>query len=176
MDLSKALDCLLHDLNAVKLLADGMLHEAVRLLMSFLRDRKQRVRLGEHTSEWMTLLKGVPQGSILGPCLFNLFLHDLIFALKHTALVNYADDNTICAIANSFQEAIQKLVADGNIAIERFTHNDMPANTFKFHMHKAVLAWENVYTNLENKEDKFWKTLFKMPFISTWDTRLKTSK
>ncbi len=118
MDLSKAFDCLPHDLMAAKLVAYGMSHEAVRLLMSYLRDRKHRVRLGEHTSEWMTLLKGVPQGSILGPCLFNIFLNDLMFALKHTDPVNYADDNTLCAIANSLQQAIQKLVADGNISID----------------------------------------------------------
>ncbi len=67
MDLSKAFDCLPHDLMAAKLVVYGLSHEAVRLLMSYLRDRKQIVRLGEHTSEWMTLLKGVPQGSILGP-------------------------------------------------------------------------------------------------------------
>ncbi len=88
--------------------------------MSYLRDRKQRVRLGEHKSEWMTLLKGVPQGSILGPCLFNIFLNDLIFALKHTDPVNYADDNTQCAIVNSLPEAIQKLVADGHISVDWF--------------------------------------------------------
>ncbi len=79
MDLPKAFDGLPHDLMAAKLVGYGMLHEAVKLLMSYLRDRKQRVRLGGHTSEWMTLLKGVTQGSILGPCLFNIFLNDLMF-------------------------------------------------------------------------------------------------
>ncbi len=107
-------------------------HEAVRLPMSYLNDRKQRVRLGEHTSEWMTLLKGVPQGYILGLCLFNIFLNELIFSLKHTDPVNYADDNTLWAIANSLHEAIQKLVVDGNISVDWFTHNDMQANPSKF--------------------------------------------
>ncbi len=41
-----------------------------------------------------------------------------MFALKHTDPVNYADDNTLCAIANFLQEAIQKIVADGNISID----------------------------------------------------------
>ncbi len=56
-----------------------------------------------------------------------------MFALKHTDPVTYADDNTLCATANSIQEAIQKLVADGNISIDWFTHNDMQANPSKFH-------------------------------------------
>ncbi len=68
MDLSKAFDRLPHDLMVAKLVAYGMSHEAVRLLMmSLLRDRKQRVRLGEHTSEWITLLKGIPQELFYAP-------------------------------------------------------------------------------------------------------------
>lgn len=48
-----------------KLTAYGMAPEAVELLISYLRYRKQRVKIDEHTSEWMTQLKGVTQGSIL---------------------------------------------------------------------------------------------------------------
>ncbi len=54
-------------------------------------------------------------------------------ALKHTDPVNYAKSNTLCAIGNSFQDALQKLVADSNILIDWFTHNDMQANPSKFH-------------------------------------------
>ncbi len=108
--------------------------------MSYLRDRKRRVRLGEHTSEWMTFLNGVPQGPILCPRLFNIFLNKIMFALKHTDPVNYADDNTICAIANSLHEAIQKLVGDGNILIDKFIHNDMQADPSNFHLWSQVVA------------------------------------
>ncbi len=79
----------------------------------------------------MKTLKGVSQGSILGPSHFNLFLNDLIFALKHTDTVNYAD-NTLCALSDFLQDTIHKLVVDGQIAIDCFTNNDMIANPSKF--------------------------------------------
>ncbi len=72
-----------------------MAHTAVKILISYLRHRKQRVKIGSDTSDWITILKGVPQGSILGTSLFNLFFNYLMYILKHTSAVNYADDNTI---------------------------------------------------------------------------------
>ncbi len=63
----------------------------------------------------MNPLQEVPQGSILGPSLFNHFLNDLIFVLKHTDPVNYADDNTLCAISDLLQDTIQKLVVNGTL-------------------------------------------------------------
>ncbi len=95
MDLSKAFDCLRHDLMAAKLIAYGMSHSAVNILISYLRDRKQCVKIGSDTSDWMTILKGVQQGFIFGPSLFNLFFNDFMYFLKHTSAVNYADDNTL---------------------------------------------------------------------------------
>ncbi len=62
-----------------------------------------------------------------------------MFALNCTDPVNYADDNTLCAIANSLQEAIQKLVADGNISIDWFTHNDMQKLTLL-----SSIVWSQV--------------------------------
>ena len=66
MDLSKAFDCLPHDLLTAKLDAYGLSPEAVQLLNSYLSNRMQQVRMGSTTSSWQKLFKGVPQGSILG--------------------------------------------------------------------------------------------------------------
>ncbi len=98
MDLSKAFDYLPHDLMAAKLTVYGMSHSAIKLLVNYLCHYQQRVKIGSDVSDWMTLLlKGIPHGSILGPCLFILFLNDCMYILKHLIPVNYTADNTLCA-------------------------------------------------------------------------------
>ena len=67
MDLSKAYDCLPHDLLIAKLEAYGFDNNSLHLLYNYLTNRKQRVNIGSYFSEWLAILIGVPQGSILGP-------------------------------------------------------------------------------------------------------------
>ena len=93
-DLSKAFDCLSHDLLIAKLAAYGFDYNSIKLLYSYLTNRHQRVRLNSNYSTWSEIITGVPQGSILGPLLSNIYLSDLFLFTEDSDIANYADDNS----------------------------------------------------------------------------------
>ena len=95
MDLSKAFDYLSHKLLIAKLEAYGIGTQSLRFLYSYLTNRKHRVRINSSFSEWLELLLGVLQGSVLGPILFNIFINDLLFTVNGSSICNFADDNTL---------------------------------------------------------------------------------
>ena len=90
-DLAKAFDCLSHELLLAKLHAYGFSIAALRLIHSFLTNRKQRANVNLSYSHWEKIIYGLPQGSTLGPLLFNIFLCDLFFAMNETDFVSSAD-------------------------------------------------------------------------------------
>ena len=108
-DLSKAFDCLNHELLIAKLNAYGFTLPALKLVHDYLSDRKQRTRVNNSYSTWFEILFGVPQGSILGPLLFNIFLADLFFIVNKTDIANYADDNTPYTSSNDINRLIKSL-------------------------------------------------------------------
>ena len=133
-DLSKAFDCLSHELIIAKLNAYRFNLPALKLMHSYLSHRKQRTKVNHAYSSWEEILFGVPQGSILGPILFNIFLSDLYFMISDTDFSSYADDNTIYDSGNSIGEVISSLQESAEKLFQWFSHNQMKGNTDKCHL------------------------------------------
>ena len=152
MDLSKAFDCLPHDLLLLKLKYYGLSENALKLMKSYLTNRKQCVKLGSIKSNFEAILKGVPQGSILGPVLFNIFINDIFHFVKSCSLYNYADDNTVSCSDNSLENVIGKLSEDSVLLIRWFLNNKMKANPEKFQAIAVVekTKVEDITFNLDN--------------------------
>ena len=93
-DLSKAFDCIPHDLIIAKLAAYGFDTNALKLIHNYLSIRKQRVKINNVYSIWKDIFFGRPQGSILGPLLFNIHLCDLFYFQENTDIASYANDNS----------------------------------------------------------------------------------
>ena len=116
-----------------KLHAYGFTNESCKYVLHYLSNRKQAVKIGNKTSNWSPLITGVPQGSLTGPQLFNIFINDFILLLSNTCTVyNYADDNTL-SFSHADPVVIKaKLEEASSIAIKWFHDNYMKANPSKF--------------------------------------------
>ena len=131
MDLSKAFDCMPHGLLG-KLWAYGLSGKVCALVSSYLSNRKQRVKLGPHCSVWANIIKGVPQGSILGPLLFKVFINNIFQILHKSTLYNYADDNTLFYAHHNPETVVLTLQHNCSSMLQWFQENQMKANPDKF--------------------------------------------
>ena len=94
-DISKVIDSLPHDLTIAKLNSYDFNLTALNLIYNYLTKRKQRTKTNHSHSSWEDIIFGVPQDSILGQILFNIFSSDFFLIVSDIDVVNYADDDTI---------------------------------------------------------------------------------
>ena len=126
MSRSQTTDC--------KLNAYGFRLRALKLVHDYLSNRKQRTKVNRTYSSWLEIVLGVPQGSIIGPLLFNIFLADLFFILNDVDIASYADDNTPYVIANDINGVITSLVKASKALFEWFENNLLKSNANKCHL------------------------------------------
>ena len=147
MDLLKTFDAINYNLLA-ELHAYIFTNKSLRLIKSYLTNRWQRIKVNTSFSSWSELLLGVPQGSVLEPLLFNIYLNDLFYLTECTNVYNYADDTTFAACDSDLKDLITRLKHDSLLAIEWFQANYMKLNEEKCHLlisgHKHELLWANI--------------------------------
>ena len=118
--MSKAFDTINHEILIYKLRYYGFNDTAIKLLQSYLGNRYQYVELNEYCSERLEITTGVPQGSILGPLLFIIYMNDIHKVESCLRPILYADDTTLCAALNKFRSAVQDIESNINMELHKF--------------------------------------------------------
>ena len=113
------------------LFAYGFDDKALHFIYDYLRHRKQRTRIGDPYSSWQEILYGVPQGSILGPLLFNEDLCDLFITTSRYEIANYADDNTPYGSGRNIEEVVTSLEEVSEAIFQWFRDNQLQGNANK---------------------------------------------
>ena len=120
----KAFDNLNHRLLLAKLKAYGRQPTAQKQMENYLTGRFQRTKVSNSYSSWSEIIAGVPQESILGPLLFNIFLNDLFLYPEEKFLSNYGDDKTLYSIGNTI-ESVKKALSNDFRIIENWFHENV---------------------------------------------------
>ena len=108
-DLSKAFECICHDLLIAKLNAYGLEQNALKLVYDYLINRSQKTKVDSSFSTYLDIVYGVPQASIFVPLLFNIDIYHLFFENYNSDFTNFAYDTTPYECSHSFNDVINNL-------------------------------------------------------------------
>ena len=162
MDLAKAFDTVNPQTLLDKLYNYGIRGNAHNLIKSYLGNRRQKVKLNNITSQLESGDIGVPQGTILRPLLFLLYIKDLVLDIPEDSIVSYADDTvqrrTVVTSAKSWKEVETKMNETLHKISTWLAHNKLSLNTDK-----------TVYIEFRNQVDSTAKNLD----ISIQGTKIK---
>ena len=120
LDLSKAFDKVWHEGLLYKLKNNGIIGNAFQLIESFLHNRRQSVVLNGQFSSWLSIRADVPQGSVLGPLFFLIYINDLPEGLNSEVKL-FADDTSLFSIVNCVSTSASTLNSD-LFKIQGWTH------------------------------------------------------
>ena len=119
------------------------------LIFNYLTERKQRVKINSSFSSYLGIFQGAPQGSILGPLLFNLFLCDLFLFVEEADIMSYADDNTPYVCSENVDVTLEKLEEVGKVLFEWLSNNFFKANADKCNL---ILSTDEPFSmNIDNE-------------------------
>ena len=102
------------------------------LLRDYLSNQKQRTKIGSSFSHWWDIIFGIPQGSTLGPLLFNIFINDMLFFVSKSDICNFADDNTLSSCGKMLGDILHNLKFDLGHILKWFKINSLNPNPGKF--------------------------------------------
>ena len=134
-----------------------VLAKSLQLIMSYLKNRWQRTKINTTFSSWSELLQGVPQGSVLGPLLFNIYINYLFWICDDTYICNFADDTTFINVCDhKLDQVMEKLEQVSLKGVEWFRYNYMKLNEDKCHLLVSGHKYENVWAMVGNS--KIWES------------------
>ena len=133
-ELIKQNDFVNHELVIAKLAAYALSESRLGLIQNYLLRRTQWLKKGSSLSGSLDIAFGLPEGSILEPILFNIFINDLILFIIEVDVCNFADDTTLYKCGRGLELVSHKFEMDANIAIHCLKKNEMVANPKMFQL------------------------------------------